>query len=98
MFLGCVLIIQASALPPPPPDMFSNDADSSKPDLTKASPVPLAQPSQPPPAPPGTTKCSLSIATAEVERAPNINIKDRTFINIFFIIYNSFIKFNFCCI
>jgi hypothetical protein len=71
--------------------MFSNDADLSKPDLTKASPVPLAQPSHPPPAPPGTIKCNFSRAIAEVERAPNINIKDRNFMNIFFIITYSFV-------
>jgi hypothetical protein len=66
--------------------MFSKDADSRRPDLTKASPVPLAQPSHPPPAPPGTTKCSLSTAIADVERVPKINKKDKTLINKFFII------------
>ena len=66
--------------------MFSKDADSSRPDLTKASPVPLAHPSHPPPAPPGTTKCNLSIAIAELERAPIMNRKDTNFMNIFFII------------
>ena len=89
VFLGIVLIIHESALPPPPPDIFSKDADSSKPDLTKASPVPLAHPSHPPPAPPGTTKCNLSIAIAELESAPTINKKDTIFMNIFFIIYLS---------
>jgi hypothetical protein len=69
--------------------LFSKDADSRRPELTKASPVPLAQPSHPPPAPPGTTKCNLSTAIAELERAPNMNKKDTNFMNIFFIIYLS---------
>jgi hypothetical protein len=56
------------------------------PDFTKASPVPLAAPSHPPPAPPGTTKCNLSTAIAALERAPNINKKETNFMNIFFII------------
>jgi hypothetical protein len=72
--------------------MFSKDADSRRPDLTKASPVPLAQPSHPPPAPPGTTKCNLSTAIAELERALNMNKKDTNFMNIFFIIYLSIIN------
>jgi|TARA_X000001036_G_scaffold70437_1_gene61788 hypothetical protein len=72
--------------------MFSKDADSSRPDLTKASPVPLAHPSHPPPAPPGTTKCNFSIAIAELERAPIMNKKDINFMNIFFIIYLSVLK------
>ena len=50
------------AFPPPPPDIFSNDALFKKPALVKASPVPLAVPSQPPPAPPPITKCNLSAA------------------------------------
>ena len=62
VFSGLVLIIKANALPPPPPDMFSNDALFNIPDLVNASPVPLAVPSQPPPAPPPITKCNLSIA------------------------------------
>jgi hypothetical protein len=95
VFLGCVLIIQASAFPPPPPDMFSKDADSRRPDLTKASPVPLAHPSHPPPAPPGTTKCNLSIAKAEVEIALIIKIEDIILISKFLIfppkiIYNMY--------
>jgi hypothetical protein len=70
--------------------MFSKDADLSIPDLTNASPVPLAAPSHPPPAPPGTTKCSLSIAIADVERVPKRNKKDKTLMNIFFIIKLSY--------
>jgi hypothetical protein len=42
--------MKASAFPPPPPDIFSNDALFKKPAFIKASPVPLAVPSQPPPA------------------------------------------------
>ena len=68
------------AFPPPPPDIFSNDADFNIPDLVKASPVPLAVPSQPPPAPPGMMKCNLStakddegaeIAIAKTDRVAN---------------------------
>ena len=44
------------ALPPPPPDMFSKDAEPTKPAFVNASPVPRAVPSQPPPAPPGIKK------------------------------------------
>ena len=57
-----VLIMNDKALPPPPPDIFSNDALFKKPAFVSASPVPLAVPSQPPPAPPPITKCNLSIA------------------------------------
>ena len=42
--------------------MFSNDALFKNPAFVKASPVPLAVPSQPPPAPPPITKCNFSIA------------------------------------
>jgi len=42
--------------------MFSNDALFNIPAFVKASPVPLAVPSHPPPAPPPITKCNLSIA------------------------------------
>ena len=48
------------ALPPPPPDMFSYEAEPTMPDLVSASPVPRAVPSQPPPAPPGMRKWILS--------------------------------------
>ena len=44
------------ALPPPPPDIFSYDAEPTRPDFVSASPVPRAVPSQPPPAPPGIKK------------------------------------------
>ena len=44
--------MKAKAFPPPPPDIFSNDALFNIPDFVKASPVPLAVPSHPPPAPP----------------------------------------------
>jgi len=60
--------------------MFSKDACSSKPDFSKASPVPLAVPSQPPPAPPGITKCNFSIATAEVDSAADITKVDMIFL------------------
>ena len=53
---GFVLIKNDRALPPPPPDMFSKDALLSIPDFVNASPVPLAVPSQPPPAPPPIKK------------------------------------------
>jgi hypothetical protein len=63
--------------------MFSKDADPSIPDFTNASPVPLAHPSHPPPAPPGTTKCNFSIAIAEVEIALNKKIEEIIFNKVF---------------
>ena len=84
-----MFIIQAKALPPPPPDIFSNEADFRRPDLTKASPVPLAQPSHPPPAPPGTTKCNSSTACADTERAEHKKIADISLMS--FLIFPPFV-------
>jgi hypothetical protein len=74
--------------------MFSKDADPRRPDLTNASPVPLAQPSHPPPAPPGTTKCNFSIANADVEIALNKKIEDIIFIKVFIYPPNKMLNYN----
>ena len=50
------------AFPPPPPDIFSKVAERIKAAFVKASPVPLAVPSHPPPAPPGIRKWILLIS------------------------------------
>ena len=63
-----MLIKNDRAFPPPPPDIFSKDALLSMPDFVNASPVPLAVPSHPPPAPPPIMKWSLSIANDCVEK------------------------------
>ena len=47
--------------------MFSNDALFKKPAFVNASPVPLAVPSQPPPAPPPIKKCYFSTANELVD-------------------------------
>jgi hypothetical protein len=83
--------MKANALPPPPPDIFSNDALFNIPAFVKASPVPLAVPSQPPPAPPPITKCNLSIATELVVVAENNRIAENnteTILFKFFIIFS----------
>ena len=75
-----MLIIKANAFPPPPPDIFSNDALFKNPAFVKASPVPLAVPSHPPPAPPPITKCNLSIAKEFVAES-NRTAENKTEIN-----------------